>query len=114
MLTVSYSGGRTRQFSLRAEQKALVERWLRHDQKLRHKLEAICELNQPTVAGPGRGVNFSAPFCFIDTRQLPLLQDLLETHFAPLRKSVPLNLAFPTAASLTRATSVRFGYGGST
>ncbi len=35
VLTVTYAGGRTRQFSLRAEQKALVERWLRNYRKLR-------------------------------------------------------------------------------
>lgn len=51
VLTVSYPGGRTRQFSLRAEQKPLVERWLRNYQKLRHKLEAICELNQQLLRG---------------------------------------------------------------
>jgi hypothetical protein len=45
VLTVGYPGGRTRQFSIRPEQKAQVERWLRNYQKLRAKLEAICELN---------------------------------------------------------------------
>ncbi|MCL6568763.1 MAG: hypothetical protein K6T35_07755, partial [Meiothermus silvanus] len=43
---------------------------------------------------------------------LPLLQNLLETHFRPLRKTVRRNLARLTAAFLTLATSVRFGYGG--
>jgi hypothetical protein len=45
VLTVGYPGGRTRQFTVRREQKTQVERWLRNYQKLRAKLEAICELN---------------------------------------------------------------------
>jgi hypothetical protein len=45
VLTISYGGGRTRQFSIRPEQRAEVERWLRNYQELKGKLEAICELN---------------------------------------------------------------------
>ena|SRR5437016_13356648 len=45
ILTVSYPGGRTRQFSIPAEQRPQVEKWLENHQKLRAKLEAICELN---------------------------------------------------------------------
>ncbi len=45
VLTVSYPGGGTRQFSLRAEQKQLVERWVQNYQALKARLEAICELN---------------------------------------------------------------------
>ena len=45
VLTVGYPGGRVRQFSIRPEQKPQVERWVRNYQKLRAKLEAICELN---------------------------------------------------------------------
>lgn len=52
VLTVTYPGGRTRQLSLRPEQKPLVARWLRNYQKLRKKLEAICELNQQLLRGP--------------------------------------------------------------
>jgi hypothetical protein len=43
VLTVSYPGGRTRQFSLRPERVAEVRRRLRNYQKL--KIEVICELN---------------------------------------------------------------------
>ncbi len=46
VLTVGYPGGRTRQLTIRREQKPQVERWLRNYQKLRARLEAICELNQ--------------------------------------------------------------------
>jgi hypothetical protein len=46
VLTVSYPGGRTRQISLSAEQKLLVQRYLRNYQKLKATLERICELNQ--------------------------------------------------------------------
>ena len=45
VLTVSYPGGRTRQFSLRPERVAEVRRWLANYQKLKAALEAICELN---------------------------------------------------------------------
>jgi len=45
VLTVSYRGGRTRQFSIRPEQRSEVEQWLRNYQVLKSKLEAICELN---------------------------------------------------------------------
>jgi hypothetical protein len=45
VLTVSYPGGRTRQFSLRREQVPEVRRWLDNYQKLKNALEAICELN---------------------------------------------------------------------
>jgi hypothetical protein len=43
--TVTYPGGRTKQFSLSAEQKPLVQPWLRNYRKLKDTLERICELN---------------------------------------------------------------------
>lgn len=46
VLTVSYPGGRTRQISLSAEQKPMVQQWLRNYRKLKAALERICELNQ--------------------------------------------------------------------
>src|SRR6266567_5605371 len=56
VLTVSYPGGRTRQFSLRLEQIPQVRRWLANYQKLKNAIEAICELNhyllRPDKAGP--------------------------------------------------------------
>jgi hypothetical protein len=45
VLTVTYPGGRTRQFSLRGEQIAEVGRWVQNYKNLREALEAICELN---------------------------------------------------------------------
>lgn len=45
VLTVSYPGRRTRQFSLRRERVAEVRRWLANYHKLKAALEAICELN---------------------------------------------------------------------
>jgi hypothetical protein len=45
VLTVSYPGGRTRQFSLRPERVAPVRRALANYHKLKAALEAICELN---------------------------------------------------------------------
>ncbi len=45
VLTVSYPGGRTRQFSRRGERVGEVRRWLRNYQDLKAGIEAICELN---------------------------------------------------------------------
>jgi hypothetical protein len=45
VLTISYPGGRTRQFSLHGEQVAQVRQWLGNYQKLKSTVEAICELN---------------------------------------------------------------------
>src|SRR6266567_5833940 len=45
VLTVTYAGGRTRQFSVRRERVAGVRRWLSNYQKLKRAIEAICELN---------------------------------------------------------------------
>lgn len=45
VLTVTYPGGKTRQFSLRREQRAQVQQWVRNYQRLKKQLEAICELN---------------------------------------------------------------------
>jgi len=45
VLTVTYAGGRTRQFSLRREQIEEVRRCLGNYRRLREALEEICELN---------------------------------------------------------------------
>jgi hypothetical protein len=45
VLTVSYPGGRTRQFSLRGEMVPVARRWLANYQELKQGIEAICELN---------------------------------------------------------------------
>jgi len=45
VLTVTYPGGRNRQFSIRPEQRELVERWLSNYREWKRKMEAICELN---------------------------------------------------------------------
>ena len=45
VLTVTYPGGKTRQFSIRPEQRAQVQQWVRNYQRLRKGLEAISELN---------------------------------------------------------------------
>jgi len=45
VLTVTYPGGRTRQFSLRRERVPVVRRWLRNYQDLKEAIESICELN---------------------------------------------------------------------
>jgi hypothetical protein len=46
VLTVNYPGGKNQQISLRPEQKPQVERWLENYQRLKGRLEEICELNQ--------------------------------------------------------------------
>jgi hypothetical protein len=45
VLTVTYRGGRTRQFSLREELVPQVRRWLENYKNLKEALEEICELN---------------------------------------------------------------------
>jgi hypothetical protein len=45
VLTISYPGGRTKQISLSAEQKVLVQQSLRNYRKLKDTWERICELN---------------------------------------------------------------------
>ena len=45
VLTVTYPGQRTRQFSVRRERVAEVRRWLSNYQKLKGAIEAVCELN---------------------------------------------------------------------
>jgi hypothetical protein len=45
VLTVSYPGSRTKQFSLRPEIVPTVQHWLANYQKLKATLERICELN---------------------------------------------------------------------
>lgn len=45
VLTVTYPGGRNRQFSIRPEQREMVQLWLHNYQEWKRKLEEICELN---------------------------------------------------------------------
>ena len=53
VLTVSYAGGHTRQFSLRREQIEEVRRWLGNYHKLKEALEEICELNHGLLRPDG-------------------------------------------------------------
>lgn len=57
VLTVTYAGGGTRQFSVRRERVAEVRRWLANYQKLKQAIEAICEINHELLrpAAPKRG-----------------------------------------------------------
>ena len=45
VLTVTYPGGGTRQFSVRRERVAEVRRWLSNYQELKEAIEGVCELN---------------------------------------------------------------------
>ena len=45
VLTVTYRGGKTRQFSLPAARRRQVQQWLRNYRQFRNQLEKICELN---------------------------------------------------------------------
>lgn len=53
VLTVTYAGGRTRQFSLRREQIEEGRRWLGNYHKLREALEEICEFNHALLRPEG-------------------------------------------------------------
>src|SRR4029450_5914102 len=56
VLTVTYPGGRTRQFSVRRERAATVRRSLASYQKLKEAIEGICEVThdllRPDAAKP--------------------------------------------------------------
>jgi len=54
VLTVSYAGGRTRQFSVRRERVREVRGWLDNYHKLREAIEAICELNHELLRPAAR------------------------------------------------------------
>src|SRR6266581_3958656 len=45
VLTVTYPGQRTRQFSVRRERVAEVRRWLSNYRELKEAIETVCELN---------------------------------------------------------------------
>jgi len=53
VLTVSYGGGRVRQFSVRRERVAEVRRWLGNYQKLKEAIESICEFNHDLLRPDG-------------------------------------------------------------
>jgi hypothetical protein len=53
VLTVTYPGGRNKQFSIRPEQRELVERWLGNYQDWKRKMEEICELNHAFLRPEG-------------------------------------------------------------
>jgi hypothetical protein len=53
VLTVTYPGGRTRQFSVRRERVAEVRRCLANYQKFKEAIEAICELNHDLLRPGG-------------------------------------------------------------
>ena len=56
VLTVTYPGGRTRQFSVRRERVAEVRLWLSNYQELKEAIETICELNHD-LPRPERAVD---------------------------------------------------------
>src|ERR1700738_5495372 len=45
VLTVTYPGGRTRQFSVRRERVDEVRRWLNNYQELKEAMEGVCDVN---------------------------------------------------------------------
>lgn len=49
VLTVSYPGSRTRQYSVRREKVAEVRRWLDNYRRLKEAIESICELNHDVL-----------------------------------------------------------------
>jgi hypothetical protein len=49
VLTVTYPGSRTRQYSVRREKVAEVRRWLENYHRLKEAIESICELNHDVL-----------------------------------------------------------------
>jgi len=62
VLTVTYPGGRNRQFSIRPEQRQMVRRWLDNYKEWKRKVEEICELNHVFLRPGSR--SFFAFFLF--------------------------------------------------
>ena len=59
VLTVTYAGGRTQQFSVRRERVAEVRGWLDNYQKLKQAIEGICEFNHELLR-PASGATSQA------------------------------------------------------
>jgi hypothetical protein len=55
VLTVTYPGSRTRQYSVRREKVAEVRRWLENYQRLKEAIENVCELNHDVLFESPRG-----------------------------------------------------------
>lgn len=49
VLTVTYPGGRTRQYSVRREKVAEVRRFLDNYQRLKEAIESVCEFNHDVL-----------------------------------------------------------------
>jgi hypothetical protein len=49
VLTITYPGGISKQYSIRPEMQPKVAKWLQNYQELKAKLEAICELNHVLI-----------------------------------------------------------------
>ena len=45
VLTITYPGGKNKQISIPVDRRDQAQRWLHNYQRLKQKLEAICELN---------------------------------------------------------------------
>jgi hypothetical protein len=52
ILSINYPGGKNKQISIRPDEVKRVENWLANYQKLKSRLERICELNH-VVLRPG-------------------------------------------------------------
>ena len=53
VLTITYPGGRNKQYSIRPEQRELVAHWLHNYQEWKRKMEEICELNHAFLRPEG-------------------------------------------------------------
>ena len=72
VLTVTYPGGRTRQFSVRRERVAEVRRWLNNYQELKQAIEAICELNHELLRPERRRIEGAEGSGMIEMRRAQL------------------------------------------
>src|SRR6266446_4809635 len=74
VLTVTYAGGRTQQFSVRRERVAEVRRWLDNYQKRKQVIEDICDWGgrRRILFGQGRGNGEGVKRVCIPNRSTPV------------------------------------------
>ena len=95
VLTVTYPGGRTRQFSVRRERVAEARRWLSNYQELKKAIEAICELNHDLLRSRTGRIKGCEESGMIEMRRMQLSfgDGLIAEEVSDLREDWNVGLA---------------------
>ena len=86
VLTVTYAGGRTQQFSVRRERVAEVRRWLDNYQKLKQAIENICELNHELLRPAPHRASCTAAMIEMRRAQMSFGDGLIAEEVSELRE----------------------------